>query len=393
MSYAIPLLILITTGTFVRAEQVVVDSIVAVVEDDAIFRSEINQTVKQIILQQGMTDLLPSERSALENQVLEDLINSRLIIAKAGRLGLEVSFSAIEEMVEETIAENRRTLGGEQAFNKALEAEGLTLPELKRFIRQQIRNRMLVERVLASEIDRSKVQVTEEDLRELYEARRATLPLRPAVVHLRTIYISLESSQTARAQAKARIDSLYDRVSAGEDFAELAQEYSEDPSGKNGGALGTLKLADLSDRAFAQTAGELSVGEFSEPVLTSYGYHLIKVTGMDTVTAEVDLSHILVRVKTGDDDVQEVFQWANMVHALLVAGAPFDSTAMRYSDDTATASSGGDLGWLRVADLPVFASWSFWRPRARGLTSMKRLRKICANWPNRKSSLQHTMTI
>jgi peptidyl-prolyl cis-trans isomerase SurA len=342
------------TASRAQAQRVVVDSIVAVVEDDAIFRSEIDQTVKQITLQRGMTNLLPSERSALEDQVPQDLINSRLIVAKAGRLGIEVSFSEIEKMVEQTIEDNKRTLGGEQAFRQALEAEGLTLSELKQFIREQIRNRMLVERVLATEIDRGSLQINDGDLLALYEERKDDLPMRPAVVHLRTIYVSLESSETAQAQAKARVDSLYDRVMAGEDFAGLARDYSEDPNAKNGGALGSLNLSDLSDSVFAEAAGKLGVGEVSPPVLTSYGYHLIKLTGKDNATNKVELSHILIRIKPGDDDIQEVFTRASTIHAMLVAGAPFDSTAMTYSDDTATASSGGDLGWLRVADLPEF---------------------------------------
>jgi len=350
VAFALPL----TWPGIAKAEIVPVDSVVAVVEEEAIFRSEVNQAVKQIIIQRGGGDLTSAERSSLEEQVLLDLINSRLIVAKAGRLGIEVSFSEIETHVNQTIEDNKRTLGGETAFVRALEAEGLTLPELKQFIREQVRNRMLVERVLAAEIDRGSLQITDDDLLKIYEERKDRLPARPAVVHLRTIYFSMESSQSARGEAKARIDSVYQRVLAGQDFADLAKEYSEDPSGKNGGSLGMVKIADLSDPDFAAAAGSLSVGEVSEPVLTSYGYHLIRMSGADPANESVELSHILIRVKAGDEDIQEVFERANQVHGELVAGAPFDSAAMQYSDDKATAPSGGDLGWLRVADLPDF---------------------------------------
>jgi peptidyl-prolyl cis-trans isomerase SurA len=78
------------------------------------------------------------------------------------------------------------------------------------------------------------------------------------------------------------------------------------------------------------------------------------MSGADPANESVELSHILIRIKAGDEDVEEVFERATRVHDELVAGAPFDSTAMRYSDDKATASSGGDLGWLRIADLPDF---------------------------------------
>lgn len=338
----------------VHAEKVLVDRVVAVVEDNAIFQSEINQTVKQIILQRGMTDVEPSERSALEKEVLEELINSRLILAKSARLGIEVSFSEIEKLVDQALEENKKTLGGEEAFKRQLQAEGLTIDGLKQLYREQYRNRMLVERVLARDMNRGSIRVNDADLRTLYDERKDNLPLRPAVVHLRTIYFALDSSENARAVARAKIDSLYRRVMVGEDFADLAREYSEDPSAKNGGSLGSLSLDDLSDRAFAKAAGELAVGEVSEPVMTAYGYHLIKVTGADSTTGEVNLSHILMTVKPVDEDIQGVFKRAGDVHAMLLAGAPFDSTAIRYSEDPATARLGGDLGWLRIGDLPEF---------------------------------------
>ncbi|MDH3214777.1 MAG: peptidylprolyl isomerase [Candidatus Krumholzibacteria bacterium] len=336
------------------ADKQLVDRVIAVVEDTAIFQSEIDQTVKQLILQRGLTDLEPTERSALKQQVLDELINSKLIVAKAGRLGIDVPFAEIEQLVDQAIEDNEKTLGGEEAFARQLEAEGLTMSELKQLYREQIRNRMLVERVLSTDVDRRSVQVTEADLRALYDRRKSSLPLRPAVVHLRTVYIAMESSQTAQTQAKARADSVYRRVMAGEDFADLARAYSDDPSAKNGGRLGSLKLADLADQAFAEAAGKLAIGEVSQPVLTGYGYHLIKVTGADSTKQEVDLSHILITVKPGDDDIDNVFAKANEIHASLLAGAPFDTTAMRFSDDSATAAEGGDLGWLRVEDLPEF---------------------------------------
>lgn len=339
---------------WVRAEKALVDRIVAVVDDNAIFKSEIDQTVKQVILQRGATDLQPSERAELERQVLDELINSKLILAKAGKLGIDVPFSEVEKLVDQALEENKTTLGGEEAFKQQLEREGLTLDGLKQLYREQYRNRMLVERVLATDIDRSSVQISEDDLRAMYDTRKDKLPPRPAVVHLRTIYFAMESSSSAKDAARAEIDSLYRRVRAGEDFAELARAHSDDPSSKNGGRLGSLKLADLGDKTFADAAGALGVGEVSQPVLTTHGFHLIKVTGADSASGTVDLSHILIRVKPGDSDIQDVFKEANEVHARLVAGAPFDSTAMEYSDDPATASQGGDLGWLRVGDLPEF---------------------------------------
>jgi peptidyl-prolyl cis-trans isomerase SurA len=337
-----------------RAQGELVDRVVAVVEDDAIYQSDVEQGIRQILFQQGKTSVSESERPALEKQVLGELIKNKLVIAKANRLGISVSFTEVEKAVDRAIEENKKTLGSEQAFNRQLEAEGLTLESLRKLYREQIHNDMLVRQVISREIDRSSVKVTDEELKKAYEERKGSLPERPAVVHLATIFIGVESSTAAQEKAKTRIDEIYKRILAGEDFGELAKQYSEDPSASAGGSLGTIKLSDLGNRAFADAAAKLKVGEVSEPVLTPFGYHLINVTAADSTTGEVAIRHILIRVKAEDQDVEDVYKRAQEVHRMLEEGAPFDSTAVRYSTDEASAASGGDLGWLRVNELPEF---------------------------------------
>ena len=336
------------------AQEVIVDRVLAVVEDDAVFQSDVDQGVKQILLQRGSSELAAPDRASLEKEVLDELIKTKLVIAKAGRLGISVPFSDVEKLVERAVEENRQALGGEQAFTRQLSAEGLTLETLKRLYREQIHNRMLVERVLAREIDRASVVASEEELRIAFEERKSSFPERPMVVHLATIFVGLESSERAAGAARTQADSLRQRILAGEDFTEIAKRYSEDPSAETGGRLGKVKLSDLSNRAFADAAGQLRVGEISEPVLTPFGYHIIEVTSADSVSGEVELRHILVRIKAEEPDIQKVYENAQDIHRRLVDGAPFDSMAVRYSTDEASAASGGDLGWLRQADLPEF---------------------------------------
>lgn len=323
------------------------------VEDEAIFQSDVDQVVRQIMLQEGRLSLSDEERAALADKVLQDLVNDRLVIAQAGRLGIDVAFKEIEEQVDRAIEENRRVLGGEEAFERQLAREGFTLDELKRLYRRQIRNRMLVERVLQAEMAKQRREVSDDDLRRYYDEHQAEIPQRPAVVHLRTIFISFATSAGATTAAREEIDDIRRRLLAGEAFADLARAYSEDPSAEAGGDLGWLRVSDLSEPAFAAAASSLEIGEISEPVLTTYGYHIIQVTERNPVTGEVRLRHILVRAQASDKDIQGVFETATEIRDALMAGAPFDSLADRYSSDP-NAGPGGDLGWLKVADLPQF---------------------------------------
>jgi peptidyl-prolyl cis-trans isomerase SurA len=340
-------------ATPVVAERQLVDRIVAVVEDEAIFASDIQIAVRQYAVQQGRKSLTSDEQQELARQALQELINDKLIIAQAGRLGISIPFNEVEDRVNKAIDDNRKLLGGEEAFEQQLETEGFTLDELKKLYRTQIRNRMLVERVLQTEMKKEIGEASDAQLHKFYEEHKDEIPPRPEVVHLKTIFIGFQTSPAASRQAKEKIDGIYQKVLAGESFAELAEEYSDDPSGKNGGDLGFIDPKDLRDQTFAAAAESLSVGEVSRPVLTSYGYHLIKVTDKRESSDELRISHILVRVVPSEDDMTGVFESANEIHTELLAGAPFDSLANRYNTD-ANAGPGGDLGWLKVADLPEF---------------------------------------
>jgi peptidyl-prolyl cis-trans isomerase SurA len=335
------------------AESLLIDRIIAVVEDEAIFQSDVEQLVKQYTLQQGAASLSEEDRTELFQRLLLDLINDKLVIAQAGRLDLSVPFSEVEQRVGEAIAENTRALGGEEAFSRQLEREGFTMESLKQLYREQIRNRMLVQRVLEIEIRRSGADIEDDDLRQFYEERKAQLPQRPAVVRLRTIFIGFDTSEQAKNDARAKVEELHRRLMAGEAFGELAKAHSDDPSATLGGDLGFVTPGDLVDPAFSEATSKLDVGEISDPVLTGFGYHIIQVTEKNPDSNEVRVRHILVRLSADEDNIQEVYTNATNIHRQILDGASFEELADKYSTDP-SASTGGDLGWLRAADLPEF---------------------------------------
>ncbi|HEX5132369.1 MAG TPA: peptidylprolyl isomerase [Candidatus Krumholzibacteria bacterium] len=340
-------------GVFPARAQDVIDRVVAVVDDEAIFQSDVETAVRQYMFQQGASSVTPEEREKMFKEALESLIDDRLVIAQAGRLGIDVPFSDVEAQVNKTIEENKKALGGEEALERQLEAEGLTLDQLKKLYRTQLRNRMLVERVLQKEMSRDRGEVTEEALRNFYERNKDKLPQRPEVVHLRTVFLGFESSSKAVAAARDKASALRMRIINGEDFAEVAKAVSEDPSSSLGGDLGWVRPQDLREPAFAAAVSSMDIGQVSEPVLTVYGYHLIEVTDKRPESGEVHIRHILIRSTPSDEDIQAVFASANQIYEDAKSGADFDSLAAKYNTDPA-ADAYGDLGWLRVSELPEF---------------------------------------
>jgi len=335
------------------AQGQLIDRIVAVVDDEAIFESDVDQAVRQYFFQKGQTSVTPGERDEVFKEALENLINDKLVIAQAGRLGIDVPFSEVETQVKKAIDENIKTLGGEDQFARQLEAEGLSMEELKKLYRTQIRNRMLVERVLRKDLNNERREPTPEELQKFYDENKERLPTRPEVAHLKTIFLGFDTSTGSTGEAKKKIEALRARIVAGEKFEDVAKAESDDPSSALGGDLGFLRPQDLREPAFAKAAGSLAIGQLSEPVLTVYGYHLIEVMDKRAETGEVRLRHILVRSEPTDKDVEEVFATATQIHKDLLAGASFDSLAARYNTDPA-ADKVGDLGWLRVTELPDF---------------------------------------
>ncbi|MDH4038647.1 MAG: peptidylprolyl isomerase [Candidatus Krumholzibacteria bacterium] len=344
---------LLVVAPAIAQEQELIDRVVALVDDEAIFQSDVETAVRQYMFQRGTTSIKPEEREALYNEALQTLIDDRLVIAQAARLGIDVPFSDVEAQVNKTLEENRKALGGDAEFERQLAVEGLTLEDLKKLYRTQLRNRMLVERVLQKDMKRQQGDVTEEELRAFYERNIENIPKRPEVVHLKTIFVGFESSSKAVAVARDKANAIRMRLINGEDFAEVAKAESEDPSAALGGELGWVRPQDLREPAFAKAVESMDAGQISEPVLTVYGYHIIEVTDKRPQSGEVQIRHILVRSAPSDEDIQVVFASANAIRDELTAGAVFDSLAARYNTDPA-ADKYGDLGWLKVSELPQF---------------------------------------
>jgi len=330
-----------------------VDRIIAVIEDEAIFSSDVDDVVRQILFQTRNSSPTQAQLQELRREALQNLINDALIVAQAARLEIEIPFQDIEKRVTEAVDENRNTLGGDEAFQAQLAREGFDEQSLRQLYRDQIRNRMLVEQVLQTEMQRDRREPSDDDLRTFYDEHRADIPLRPSVVHLQTILIGFASSTTASERARERVDDVYSRAVGGANFADLAKAESDDPSAPNGGDLGFINPEDLADEKLRDVAASLGIGDISDPVLTTYGWHILQVTERDPDNNTVRLRHILVKVDVGENDMEEVFATATAVHEQVVAGADFDSLADRYSSDP-NAGPGGDLGWLKLEDLPDF---------------------------------------
>jgi peptidyl-prolyl cis-trans isomerase SurA len=327
----------------------VVDRVVAVVEDKAVLQSEIELEYRNRLMQMQRTALTDEEDSQLREELLEALVSDLLLSVHAEKVGITVSDEEVYEEVEKRVDEGRRMLGGEDAFVKQLEREGLTVEQLRSIWNEKIKTRMLSERLMYSEVMRD-VSVTEADVRAYYNEHQAEIPTRPATVSVSQILFLPSASGPIVEEAKRRIEEIEEKLLAGADFSDLAREFSEGPSAKNGGSIGYVRLEDLNAPQFEAAVRQLMVGETSGPVLTEFGYHLIKLE--DVRGDEVLVRHILITVQGQDEDWERTALLADSIRTQLINGADFAEMAERYSSDHKTKESEGYVGEVVVDNLP-----------------------------------------
>jgi foldase protein PrsA len=185
---------------------------------------------------------------------LSYLINNKIVEIAAGKENVKISDEDVDAEMKEFVEAN----GGEESFNYALEQSGLT----KKDIETEIVNYLKIVKLLESEVD-----ITDEEMKTHFEENKDSYN-EPEQVEASHILVKNEETT----------NKVKEKLEAGEDFAELAKEYSTDTSNaENGGELGYFSKGTMVEE-FENIAFSMNVGEISDPVKTDYGYHIIHVT-------------------------------------------------------------------------------------------------------------------
>jgi parvulin-like peptidyl-prolyl isomerase len=191
-------------------------------------------------------------------------------------------------------------------------------------------------------------------------------PKLPAEVRLAVIQIPPAPDSASEAKGRTAALAARRRILAGEKFAKVAADLSDDPSSaKSGGDLGFFAQGTM-EPSLEATAFSIKLNTVSEPVRTPYGWHLVEVLERDTVKTvahrdslgpdkrpvlEAHARHILIRVPIGDNDVERARKLAERVRAEAVKGTPFGTLVRRYSKYDGPHDPDGDLGFISTARL------------------------------------------
>lgn len=259
------------------AEGVLVDRIVAQVNDDIITLYELNRKAGPYIKRvQAMARPLEEERRMiyeLREKVLNQMVDEKLTDQEIERYNIRVSEEAIDNTIEEMKKQRRIT---DQQLRDSLQKEGLTMEEY----RTQMKNQILRVRLVNREV-KSKIVITDEDIRAYYEKNKAQY-VGEGRVHLRQILMVTPPGADAEAKAAIREKMVRVRQQAvdGAAFADLAREHSDSPLAKEGGDLGTFPLTDLAPQILNALAG-LKAGDVTDIVDTDQGLQLFYVEALE----------------------------------------------------------------------------------------------------------------
>lgn len=311
----------------------IVDRVVAVVGDSAILKTDLDEEVFRILASTGQRELPADQasRDRLYQTALDARINEYLMLIAAARDSVTVNDADVQRQVEQQITQQLRAFGGEAAFEQALREQGLTLPGYRHEMTRQVRNQGIIETYLAKlRRDRRPPPLTDKQVREYFEQQRDQLGDRPATVTFELVTLAPRAGDSARAAARTEAEQILQRIRSGEDFAQLARRYSQDPgSRERGGDLGWFRENQMVPE-FSAVAFALPPGAISGVVESPFGFHIIKVE--KTKGAERQARHILIIPELTTADEERTRATATDVMEKMRTGVPIDSLVKQFGD-------------------------------------------------------------
>jgi len=318
----------------------VLDRIVAVVENEPILESELNAQVQFFVLNNKIDPNTPG----LKDQVLQSMINEKLIVAKAIEDSIVVTDEDVQQQMDALIQQRVQQVGSEARLE---ELYGMPLSRIKREFRDELRKNLLAERIRQQRLGTS--QISRREVEEFYHEFKDSLGAVPEEVELSHIFIRPKPDSASKAVARAKAQILLDSLKAGADFAGLASRHSEDPgSASRGGDLGLVRRGQFV-KDFEAAVFALNEGQLSGIVETEFGYHLIQL--VERRGDAVQARHLLIKIERSRAGDSSAIALLDSLRSRVLAGESFAELAKKYSEDKETALIGGSLGTAEVEQL------------------------------------------
>jgi peptidyl-prolyl cis-trans isomerase SurA len=260
---------------YAQGEPLLIDRIVAVVNQEVITLSELQESAMLAYRQKSLSKTGEEQDPLDQNSlrvILEKEIDKRLQLQEARKKGIFLSETELETALGDIKARNGFV--SNEIFAQALAKESLTLEQYKNDLRDQLTILKLVNREISSSMT-----LEEEKLKEFYEQNQHLFAGSPRI-QVRQILLKIGSPEESQEKMKLA-EKIVEQIHQGSDFIDMVDQYSEGPEKTRGGDLGYFKSGELMS-PLNETAFSLSVGEVSTPIQSSLGIHILQISKNET---------------------------------------------------------------------------------------------------------------
>ena len=323
------------------AEQL--DSVMAIVNDDIVTRKELDSKIKIIRWQlhtNQATTTLPLD-NIFRKQVLNKLILDKIQLQLATAHHIQTDNNSINQTIKDMAGGEQLSL---EAFKSTLANNGISYDDFREHIKNELTISTLQQEEVAQDIVISNAEI-ESFLNSPIGQDKTGVEYR-----LGHILIQLAENQTVQEinQAKQKAEKIIHALKNGANFEELAIAESSGQYALKGGDLGWKTVAQLPS-IFVSEVPQMQLGQVTGPIKSSSGFHVIRLLdkklGEQQKHSEINLQHILL--KTGENRSDAEAKLAlDTIRKNVLSGQSFTQLAKQKSDETSTAQSGGNLGWI-----------------------------------------------
>jgi peptidyl-prolyl cis-trans isomerase SurA len=342
--WVVALLIAASSVLPVHAAVQPLDHIIAIINDEVITRQELAKRYNEVVrnLSRQNTPLPP--RDVLEKQLLERMVTELALQQHARSTGIRVDPAQVERALQRIAAQNKLDMAGLAA---ALEKDGQNLDGM----RNTIRNEILIARVRERDVD-NRISVSDAEI-EGYLQTQAQQGMETEYNFAHILITVPENASPELIQARrARAEDILVQLGKGADFGQMSASYSDAPNALQGGAFGWRPGGKI-PALFADALKPLQRGQVAPLLKSSNGFHILKLNDKRGVDATLSVTqtharHILIKTNelTSESDARNrLLQLKERIDN----GVKFDELARLHSED-ASASKGGDLGWINPGD-------------------------------------------
>ncbi|MDY7566812.1 peptidylprolyl isomerase SurA [Pseudomonas sp. RTC3] len=330
-------------GTAAHAAVQPLDKVVAIVDNDVIMQSQLDQRVREVqqtIAKRG-SGVPPA--SVLDQQVLERLIVENIQLQIGDRSGIRITDEELNQAIGTIAQRNNMSL---DQFRAALAHDGLSYNDA----REQVRREMIISRVRQRRVQ-ERIQVSEQEVKNFLASDMGKMQMSEEY-HLANILIATPDSASSSAIQAAASDAkdVYDQLKRGADFGQMAIAKSKSENALDGGDMGWRKAAQLPP-PFGEMLGSMPVGDVTPPARTPGGFIILKLLekrggqGKSLMRDEVHVRHILIKPSEIRSE-EETHRLAERLYERIKNGDDFGELAKSFSEDPGSALNGGDLNWV-----------------------------------------------